>query len=84
MTPLEKCMQSLAAIVRFDDPDGVVLMEEAIYSLIEATGTDSIPKIVVLDVLAEEVARKEWNPELSQLIQDYITQQRKGLAGEDD
>jgi hypothetical protein len=82
MTPLEKCVQSLGAIVRFDDLNGVVLMESAVDGLVEAAGSDSGAQIAALDVLADTVRCQGWATPLAGHILAYIAQQRGGLAGD--
>jgi hypothetical protein len=82
MSPLDQCMQSLAAGVLFDDLNGVVLMEEAINSFMRAAGPESEARIAALDLLAEAVRRRGWTTLLAGHILAYITQQRDGLAGD--
>ena len=60
MTPLDKCMQTLSALVRLDDLDGVDLMEAAVGDLREAAGSDSEVRITALDHLADTVRRQGW------------------------
>lgn len=82
MTPLEKCMQTLSALVRLDDLDAVDFMEAAVRDLLEAAGSDSETRITALDVLAETVRRQEWSTLFAGHILAYIARQRDGLAGE--
>jgi hypothetical protein len=77
MTPHERCLQSFAAIVRFDDANGIVLMEQAIDSLIQAAGMDSVSKILALDDLAEDLEGNGWNTDLAGIIREYIARQRE-------
>jgi hypothetical protein len=81
MTPLEKCMQTLSALVRLDDLEGVDLMEAAVGDLLEAAGSDSETRIAALDVLAQTVRRQGWSTLFAGHLA-YIAQQRDGLAGE--
>jgi hypothetical protein len=60
MTPLEKCTQTLSALVRLDDRRGLDLMEAAIGDLLKAAGSDREAGIAALDVLANEVRRQGW------------------------
>jgi hypothetical protein len=76
MTPLDKCIQFLAALVRLDDPRGVVLMEEAVDSFTKAAGPDSGAQIAALDVLAHTVRRQGWDTQFAGHILAYIAQQR--------
>ena len=61
MTPHERCLQALAAVVQFDDASGIILMEQAIDALIQAAGTDSVSKILALDDLTEDLIGNGWN-----------------------
>jgi hypothetical protein len=83
MTPHERCLQSLAAVVRFDDANGVVLMEQAIDSLIQAAGTDSVSKILALDDLTEDLRGNGWNTDLAGIIREYIARQRELVIRDD-
>jgi hypothetical protein len=58
MTLIDKCMQTLSALVRLDDLDGVDLMEAAVADLPEAVGSDAKRRIAVLDHLAQTVRRQ--------------------------
>ena len=80
MTPHERCLQSLAAVVQFDDANGIVLMEQAIDSLIRAAGTDSVSKILALDDLAEDLKGNGWNMDLAGIIREYIARQRERIV----
>jgi hypothetical protein len=82
MTPLDKCMQTLSALVRLDDLDGVDLMEAAVAELLEAAGSDSKARIVALDHLAQKVRHQGWSTLFAGIILEYISQQRDGLAGD--
>jgi hypothetical protein len=77
MTPHERCLQALAAVVHFDNANGVVLMEQAIDSLIQAAGTDSVSKILALDDLAEDLTGNGWSTDLTGIICEYIARQRE-------
>jgi hypothetical protein len=77
MTPHERCLRSLAAVVQFDDANGIVLMEQAIDSLIRTAGTDSVSKILALDDLAEDLEGNGWNSDLAGIIREYIARQRE-------
>jgi hypothetical protein len=61
MTPLEKCVQALSALVRLDDLEGLDLMEAAVADLLDAAGSDSGAWIAALDVLAETLRRQGWS-----------------------
>jgi hypothetical protein len=61
MTPHERCLQVLAAVVQFDDANGIILVEQAIDALIQASGTDSVSKILALDELTEDLTAKRWS-----------------------
>jgi hypothetical protein len=82
MTPLDKCMQTLSALVRLDDLEGIDLMEAAVGDLLKAAGSDSEGKIGELDALTNEVRRQGWGTMFAGHILAYIAQQRDGLAGE--
>jgi hypothetical protein len=82
MSPLDQCMQSLAAVVRFDDPNGVVIMERAVDRFMMAAGPDSESRIAALDVLTEAVRRYGWATQIADHILEYIAQQRDGLDGD--
>jgi hypothetical protein len=82
MTPLDKCMQTLSALVRLDDLDGVDLMEAAVAELLEAAGSDAKPRIAVLDHLAQTVRRQGWSTLFAGVIPEHISQQRDGLASD--
>jgi hypothetical protein len=45
MTPHERCLQVLAAVVQFDDANGIILVEQAIDALIQAAGTDTCRRL---------------------------------------
>jgi hypothetical protein len=82
MTALDKCMQTLSALVRLDDPGGVLLMEEAVDGFMHAAGPDSEPRIGALDVLAHAVRCQGWATQFAGHILAYIAQQRDGLDGD--
>ena len=77
MTPHERCLQMLAAVVQLDDANGIVLMEQAIDGLIEAAGTDSVSKILALDDLTEDLQGNGWNTDVAGIIREYIARQRE-------
>jgi hypothetical protein len=77
MTPHERCLQALAAVVQFDDASGIILMEQAIEALIQAAGTDSVSKILALDDLTEDLTGNGWNTDLAAIIREYIARQRE-------
>jgi hypothetical protein len=77
MTPHERCLQALAAVVQFDDANGIILMEQAIDALIQAAGTDSVSKILALDDLTEDLTGNGWNTDLAAIIREYIARQRE-------
>jgi hypothetical protein len=83
MTPHERCLQTLAAVVRFDDANGIVLMEQAIDGLIQAAGTDSVSKILALDNLADDLKSNGWNTDLAGIIREYIARQRERIIRDD-
>jgi hypothetical protein len=82
MTPLDKCMQTLSALVSLDDLDGIDLMEAAVADLLKAAGSDSKARITALDHLAHAVRQQGWNTTFAGHILYYIAQQRDGLSGE--
>ena len=55
MTPLDRCMQTLSALVRLDDLEGVDFMEAAVGDLLDAAGSDNEVRIAALDHLAHAV-----------------------------
>jgi hypothetical protein len=77
MTPHEGCLQVLAAVVQSDDANGIILVEQAIDALIQASGTDSVSKILALDELTEDLTSKRWNTGLVGVIREYISRQRE-------
>ena len=77
MTPHERCLQVLAAVVQFDDANGIILVEQAIDALIQAAGTDSVSKILALDELTEDLTDNGWNTDLVGVIREYIARQRE-------
>jgi hypothetical protein len=77
MTPHERCLQVLSAVVQFDDANGIILVEQAIDALIQASGTDSVSKILALDELTEELTVNGWNTDLVGVIREYISRQRE-------
>jgi hypothetical protein len=77
MTPHERCLQVLAAVVQSDDANGIILVEQAIDALIQASGTDSVSKILALDELTEDLTSKRWNTGLVGVIREYISRQRE-------
>jgi hypothetical protein len=81
MTPLEKCTQTLSALVRLDDVNGVDFMEAAVGDLLEAAGSDSEVRITALDHLAHAVRHQGWNTGFAEIIFAYIALQRARLAG---
>ena len=83
MTPHERCLQALAAVVQFDDADGIILMEQAIDALIQAAGTDSVSKILALDDLTEDLTGNGWNTDLAGIIREYIARQRELVIRDD-
>jgi hypothetical protein len=82
ITLIDECMQTLSALVRLDDLDGVDLMEAAVADLPEAAGSDAKRRIAVLDHLAQTVRRQGWSTFFSGVIPEYISQQRDGLASD--
>jgi hypothetical protein len=83
MTPHERCLQALAAVVQFDDANGIILMEQAIDALIQAAGTDSVSKILALDDLTEDLTGNGWNTDLAGIIREYIARQRELVIRDD-
>jgi hypothetical protein len=77
MTPHEGCLQVLAAVVQSDDANGIILVEQAIDALIQASGTDSVSKILALDELTEDLTVNRWNTGLAEVIREYIARQRE-------
>jgi hypothetical protein len=65
MTPHERCLQVLAAVVQFDDANGIILVEQAIDALIQAAGRDSVSKILALDELTEDLTVNRWSTVLA-------------------
>jgi hypothetical protein len=83
MTPHERCLQVLAAVVQFDDANGIILVEQAIDALIQAAGTDSVSKILALDELTEDLTVNGWNTGLAGVIREYIARQRELVIRDD-
>jgi hypothetical protein len=83
MTPHERCLQALAAVVQFDDGNGIVLMEQAIDALTQAAGMDSVSKILALDDLSEDLTGNGWNTDLAAIIREYIARQRELIIHDD-
>jgi hypothetical protein len=83
MTPYERCLQALAAVVQFDDANGIILMEQAIDALIQAAGTDSVSKVLALDDLSEDLTGNGWNTDLAGIIREYIARQRELVIRDD-
>jgi hypothetical protein len=77
MTPHERCLQVLGAVVQLDDANGIILVEQAIDALIQAAGTDSVSKILALDELTEDLTVNGWNTGLAVIIREYIARQRE-------
>jgi hypothetical protein len=77
MTPHEKCLQVLAAVVQFDDVNGIILVEQAIDALLQAASTDSVSKILALDELTEDFTVNGWSTGLAGVIREYIARQRE-------
>jgi hypothetical protein len=77
MTPHERCLQVLAAVVQFNEANGIILVEQAIDALIQASGTDSVSKILALDELTEDLTAKRSNTDLVRVIREYIARQRE-------
>jgi hypothetical protein len=82
MTPHERCIQALAAVVRFDDTNGIVITESATDDFMMAAGPDSEARIAALDVLAHAVRCQGWDTQIAGHILAYIARQREGLAGD--
>jgi hypothetical protein len=83
MRPHERCLQVLAAVVQFDDANGIILVEQAIDALIQAAGTDSVSKILALDELTEDLTVNGWNTGLAGVIREYIARQRELVIRDD-
>jgi hypothetical protein len=83
MRPHERCLQVLAAVVQFDDANGIILVEQAIDALIQAAGTDSVSKILALDELTEDLTVNGWNTGLEGVIREYIARQRELVIRDD-
>jgi hypothetical protein len=83
MTPHERCLQVLAAVVQFEDANGIILVEQAIDALIQAAGTDSVSKILALDELTEDLTVNGWNTDLAGVIREYIARQRELVIRDD-
>ena len=52
-------------------------MEQAIDSLIQAAGTDSVSMILALDDLTEDLEGNGWNSDLAGIIREYIARKRE-------
>jgi hypothetical protein len=83
MTPHERCLEVLAAVVKFDDANGIILVERAIDALIQAAGTDSVSKILALDELTEDLTDNGWNTDLVGVIREYTARQRELVIRDD-
>jgi hypothetical protein len=83
LRPHERCLQVLAAVVQFDDANGIILVEQAIDALIQTAGADSVSKILALDELTEDLTVNGWNTGLAGVIREHIARQRELVIRDD-